>query len=85
MSRHTVGHAIGFAAALLVFAQGQVHAQSFVNFETPQVHPIDISSSGQVLVAVNTADNHLEVFNIVAGIPTRRADLPPLLNPQLTR
>jgi YVTN family beta-propeller protein len=85
MSRHTVGHAIAFAAALLVFAQGQAQAQSFVNFETPQVHPLDISSSGQVLVAVNTADNRLEVFDIVAGTPTWRGSVYTGLEPVSVR
>jgi YVTN family beta-propeller protein len=73
------------AAALLASFHAQSQTPSFVNFETPQVHPLDISSSGQVLVAVNTADNHLEVFDIVAGIPTRRGSVYTGLEPVSVR
>src|SRR5262245_2341770 len=45
------------AATPPLLAQG-----SFVNFETPHVHPIDIVPGGSLVVAVNTADNRLEVF-----------------------
>jgi DNA-binding beta-propeller fold protein YncE len=42
-------------------------AQSFVNWETPHVHPLDITPDGSRLLAVNTADNRLEVFDITTG------------------
>jgi YVTN family beta-propeller protein len=36
---------------------------SFVNFETPHVHPLDLTPDGTLLLAVNTADARLEVFD----------------------
>jgi DNA-binding beta-propeller fold protein YncE len=37
---------------------------SFVNFETPQVHPLDLSPDGSTLAACNTADGRLELFSV---------------------
>ena len=37
---------------------------SFVNFENPHIHPLDITPDRARLLAVNTADNRLEVFAI---------------------
>lgn len=49
--------------ALLALA-GQTAAQdSFVNWETPHVHPLEMTPSGARLLAVNTPDNRLEVFD----------------------
>lgn len=49
------------AVALLGAA---VHAQTgFVNFETPHVHPLELTPDGTLLLAVNTADGQLEVFD----------------------
>src|SRR5262245_42861602 len=42
-------------------------AQSFVNWESPHVHPLDVTPDGNTLLAVNTVDNRLEVFAIGAG------------------
>lgn len=39
---------------------------SFVNFETPHVHPLDINPSGTKLAAVNTAGAHVELYDISA-------------------
>jgi YVTN family beta-propeller protein len=54
--------AILFALA----ASASVRAQSpsaFVNWETPHVHPLDLTPDGTRLLAVNTADARLEVFD----------------------
>ena len=50
------------------------HAQTgaFVNFESPQSHPIGVTPDGTTLLAVNTADGQLEVFDLVSGLPVRR-------------
>jgi YVTN family beta-propeller protein len=47
-------------------------AEPFVNWETPHVHPLSLTPNGQKLLAVNTADNRLEVFG------TQGTDLVPL-------
>jgi YVTN family beta-propeller protein len=40
-----------------------VAAQSFVNYETPHVHPLEMTPDGQKLLAVNTAAGTLEIFD----------------------
>ena len=42
---------------------------SFVNFETPHVTPLALSSDGERLYAVNTADDRLEVFDTSGATP----------------
>jgi len=43
---------------------------SFVNWETPQVHPIDRTPDGTKLLVANTADNRIEILSLAGGIPT---------------
>ena len=46
----------------------QTQAQtSFVNWESPQISPLDVTPNGLIL-AVNTADNRLEVIDTVGGV-----------------
>ena len=78
MNSTTISHAlavanISVATALASSALGQTSA--FVNFESPQVHPIDITPDGTTLLAVNTADGQLEVFDLVGGLPVRRGSV----------
>ncbi|MFT5424341.1 MAG: YVTN family beta-propeller protein [Phycisphaerales bacterium] len=42
---------------------------AFVNFETPHVHPLELSADGSRLFAVNTAAGSLEVFSVASGVP----------------
>ena len=39
-------------------------ATNFVNYETPHVHPLDISPDGTLLAVVNTPDGHVDIFDI---------------------
>ncbi|MBI5864386.1 MAG: hypothetical protein HZB38_07750, partial [Planctomycetes bacterium] len=58
--------ATGLAAALGLASAA--HAQTgFVHWETPHVNPITLTPSGNLLLAVNTADNRLEVFRFAPG------------------
>lgn len=65
--------------AALVCLAGSACAQSdFVNWETPHVHPIDLGvapmAGPQLLAAVNTADNRVEVFEVTdAGLRHARS------------
>ncbi|MBX3366153.1 MAG: hypothetical protein KF912_02410 [Phycisphaeraceae bacterium] len=49
---------------------------TFVNFETPPVHPITLTPDQSRLLAVNLADARLEVFSIVAGLPIPIGSIP---------
>ena len=46
-------------------AVGVGELEDFVNFESPQVHPIDLTPDGSLLLVANTADNRLEVFEVL--------------------
>ncbi len=39
----------------------------FTNFETAQVHPVDISPNRTILAVCNTADARIELFNVSTG------------------
>lgn len=68
----TIGVVLGMLIGALAAGQG-----GFVNFESPHVHPIELTPSGQRLLAVNTADNRLEVFAVgVGGSLTPIASIP---------
>ncbi len=45
-------------------AAGAGNDAAFINFETPHVHPIDISPDGLWLAACNTPDGRVEVYSI---------------------
>jgi len=73
------------AAVILLIISSSSLAQSFVNWETPQVHPIDLTPSGNTLLAVNTADNRLMIFDTSGGTPTLSAVVPVGLDPVSVR
>ncbi len=56
-----------------------------MNWESPQSHPIELTPDGQVLLAVNTPDARLEVFDLVAGNPVRRGSIQVGLDPVAVR
>ncbi len=45
-------------------AMAQVPVDQFANFESAHVHPLDLTPDGAKLLAVNTANNTLEVFDV---------------------
>jgi len=75
--------ALGFACALWM---PRARAESFVNWETPHVHPIDITPDHSTVVAVNTPDARLEVFSVLPdGTLARTASIPVGLDPVSVR
>jgi YVTN family beta-propeller protein len=58
---------------------------TFVNWETPQVHPIDMTPDGVHLLVTNTADDRLEVFTMAAGMPSLLGEVPVGLDPVTVR
>ena len=64
---------LALVASVAWLSPQSAHAQNgFVNFESPQSHPIDITPDGSALLVVNTADGQLEVFDLIGGLPVRR-------------
>jgi YVTN family beta-propeller protein len=47
-------------------------AQSFVHFESPHVHPLELTPDGSRVLAVNTVDARLEVFDVLPSAPYLR-------------
>jgi YVTN family beta-propeller protein len=74
------------AASGGVFAPSIASAQTgFWNWESPHVHPIALTPSGQTLLAVNTADNRLEMFDVSSGSPVSVASIAVGLDPVSVR
>jgi DNA-binding beta-propeller fold protein YncE len=71
---------IAFAAVLPAAAQN-----AFVNWETPPVHPMDITPDGSKLLVVNLADNRLEIYDITSGSPVHTGVIPVGLDPVSVR
>ena len=70
------GIAVLFCSGIIILSSttfnqpdNPVPKDNFINFETPHVYPLDLTPDGQKLLAVNTADNSLEVFQVTdAGL-----------------
>jgi len=60
-------------------------AQSFVHWETPHVHPLERTPGGALLLAVNTPDNRLEVFDATCGVPILLRSVPVGVDPVSVR
>jgi DNA-binding beta-propeller fold protein YncE len=66
---------------------GDANVGSFVNWEAPHVHPLDITPDNRKLLAVNTADNRLMVFDVTGpgGTPVLIGEVPVGLDPVSVR
>ncbi|MBK8950779.1 MAG: YncE family protein [Flavobacteriales bacterium] len=62
-----------------------VPANQFVNFESAHVHPLDLTPDGTKLLAVNTANNALEVFQVTPNNLLLQASIPVGLDPVTVR
>src|SRR5689334_903229 len=51
-------------------------ASAFKNFESPQVHPLALTPDGTRLLAVNSPNASLSVFQLVSGTPVLTAEIP---------
>jgi DNA-binding beta-propeller fold protein YncE len=70
---------------LLAANVSSVAAQSFVNWESPHVSGLDMIPNGNVLLAVNTPDNRLEVFDLSSGTAVWSASIAVGLDPVSVR
>lgn len=62
-----------------------VPVNSFTNFESAHVSPITLTPDGTKLLAVNTGNNSLEVFNVTAAGIQHAASIPVGLDPVTVR
>src|SRR5215210_5514404 len=62
-------------------ASAQAPFNGFRNFESPQVHPLAMTPDGTRLLAVNSPENRLSVFQLTGGTPTLTAEIPVGLEP----
>jgi len=74
-----------FLVSAVGFANATYGGESLVNWESPHVHPLDITPDGLTLLAVNTADNRLEVFDLTGDAPVSVASIPVGLDPVAVR
>ena len=72
-------------ASLLLTGSALAQSGSFVNWESPQAHPIDVTPDGRLLLVANTADARLEVFDVSGATPVRLASVPVGLDPVSVR
>jgi hypothetical protein len=73
---------VSLLAALLSALALSAGAQtSFVTFESGHVRPLAMTPNGARLLAVNTPDNRLEVFDITAGVLTHADSIPVGMEP----
>ena len=80
--RNRTGTLAGVLAAASLASAG---SPSFVNWESPHVNPLDLTPDGTMLLAVNTADNRLEVFDVGPGGLTHAGTVPVGLDPVSVR
>ncbi|MEM7204458.1 MAG: hypothetical protein AAF628_29640 [Planctomycetota bacterium] len=59
--------------------------RSFVNWENPPLHAVDVSPDGGTLAAVNLPDNRVELFDLTSGLPVPIANVPVGLDPVTAR
>ena len=62
------------AILLVSHASCWIAAQDFESFEARQGHPLD--RMGSILLAVNSPKGTLAVFDLVAGVPVLREEIP---------
>ncbi|MBI5864534.1 MAG: hypothetical protein HZB38_08510 [Planctomycetes bacterium] len=67
------------------YAKPAYAPEAFVNWESPHVAPLALTPDGSKLLAVNTADNRLEVFDATGETPSLVASIPVGLDPVSVR
>lgn len=81
--RPAVSFRHGLVVLLACSAPGALAAQGYESFEARQCHPVD--RHGSVLVAVNSPRGSLAVFDLVAGVPVFRREIPVGVEPVSVR
>jgi YVTN family beta-propeller protein len=68
--------AVAAGVACMFHAATAAAQDDFINYETPHVHPLDLSPDGMVLAACNTADNRVELFDVSGEKPVPLRSVP---------
>ena len=76
---------VAVSAHVVLLASAAFAQTSFVNWESPHVSPIDLTSDGTRLLVVNTADNRLEVFAVTDFGLQHSSSIPVGLDPVSVR
>ena len=76
---------VGILLAIYLSSSSAASQHEVWNFESPHVHPLERLVDGSLLLAVNTLDNRLEVFDLGAGNPTPVRSIPVGLDPVSVR
>lgn len=71
---------VGSPATRVGLAQGNP-PPTFRNFEAPQIHPLALTPDGTRLLAVNSPNASLSIFQLVSGSPVLTAEIPVGLEP----
>src|SRR5437868_2412311 len=71
--------------ALLLSGTPVLAQTAFVNWETPPVHPVEMTPDGTTLLVTNTADARLEIFTLGGALPLWIASVPVGLEPVSVR
>src|SRR6185436_15130953 len=77
----TLTLAFGMAALPGRLVSHTAVSPDFVHFESAHVHPLAMTPDGTRLLAVNTPDNRLAVFDLTGATPVRIAEVPVGLEP----
>lgn len=99
LPRKTIVSAVAFTALIVLTgtelhqrldrgegsAKTNVPVSDFVNFESAHVHPLDMTPDGSKLLAVNTGNNALEVYDITAEGIVHAFSVPVGLDPVTVR
>jgi YVTN family beta-propeller protein len=77
-----MGRLLVVLVSLCAAAVGSTGQETFLNFESPPIHPLRVSPDGTRLFAVNTADNRLVVWNLAnPDAPALLKEIPVGLEP----
>ena len=69
----------------LAFAATSAGALTTQHFESPQVHPVEMSPDGTMLFVVHTAGHELAVFDLTGPAPVRIGKVPVVYEPVTVR
>ena len=83
----TLSISLGLSCVLMInTAQSDTNpTNGLVNYESPHVHPIDLTPNNNTLVAVNTAAHRLEIYNVANGAMAYQGFVPVGLDPVSVR